>query len=130
MEILKASQESHQSRFSQYKAPLKCNSPHEANALVLAKWAADELNLASLPSEQTDDGDNPGGDQNARGTNKNGRCLNFGFLRIRHLKVSGQDYYSSYHQGRREVTQEIRDTYQFLGRLRLIGWHAVTFCDI
>lgn len=79
MEILKASQESRQSRFSQYKAPLKCNSPHEANALVLAKWAADELNFTTLPSEQTDDGDdpdgdNPGGDQNAMAANKKGMC--------------------------------------------------------
>lgn len=92
MEILKASQESHQSRFSQYKAPLKCNSPHEANALVLAKWAADELNSTSLPLEQTDGGENPGGDQNALGTNKKGMCLNFGFLHTRNLKVNGEDY--------------------------------------
>ena len=72
LEILRASEESRQSRFSLRKAPLECNSQHEANAMVLAKWAADEQHFLALPLGQSDDGDNPGGDQNAMPANNKG----------------------------------------------------------
>ena len=70
LEILRASEESRQSRFSLRKAPLECNSQHEANAMVLAKWAADEQHFMALPLGQSDDGDDPGG--NAMSANKKG----------------------------------------------------------
>ena len=76
LEILKANEESHQSRFSLRKAPLECNSQHEANAMVLAKWAADEQHFMALPLGdplgQSDDGDNPGGDHSAMPANNKG----------------------------------------------------------
>lgn len=69
---MRASEESRRSRFSLRKAPLECNSQHEANAIVLAKWAADEQHFMAMPLGQSDDGDNPGGDQNAMSANNKG----------------------------------------------------------
>ncbi len=67
LEILRASEESRQSRFSLRKAPLECNSQQEANAMVLAKWAADEQHFLGLPSGMSDDEEIPGEDQNDKG---------------------------------------------------------------
>lgn len=72
LEILRASEANRQSRFSLHKAPLEFNSQHEANAMVLAKWAEDEQHFLGLPSGQSDDGDAPGGDQNAIVANEKG----------------------------------------------------------
>ncbi|XP_078355759.1 uncharacterized protein LOC144640527, partial [Oculina patagonica] len=69
LEILRASEESRQSRFSLRKAPLECNSQQEANAMVLAKWAADEQHFLGLPSGMSDDEEIPGEDQNDKETN-------------------------------------------------------------
>ena len=77
LEILRANEESRQSRFSLRKAPLECNSQHEANAMVLAKWAADEQHFMALPLGQSDDGNNFGGDQNATSANNKGGLVLF-----------------------------------------------------
>ena len=45
MEVVRANQESSQSLYALRQAPINCNSSQEANALVLAKWAADEKNI-------------------------------------------------------------------------------------
>ena len=74
LEILRANEESRQSRFSLRKPPVECNSQHEANAIVLARWAADEQHFMALPlgdpQGQSEDGDNPGGEHNASANNK------------------------------------------------------------
>ena len=74
LEILRANEESRQSRFSLRKPPVECNSQHEANAIVLARWAEDEQHFMALPlgdpQGQSEDGDNPGGEHNASANNK------------------------------------------------------------
>ena len=45
MEVVRAIQESSHSLLALRQAPVNCNSSQEANAMVLAKWAADENNI-------------------------------------------------------------------------------------
>lgn len=80
LEVLRESEETRQSRFSLRIAPLECNSQQEANAMVLAKWAADEQHFVNLPSGQSEDGDipRPEGEQNVMAANTNG-MLTVGF---------------------------------------------------
>jgi len=68
----KADQDSSNSRFSSLRqASIKFNSSQEANAMVLAKWAADE-NLLVASTEGSGVTEKPGRVQNATPVNKTG----------------------------------------------------------
>ena len=86
MAVVRADQEKRHSRFSSLRqTTIKCNSSQEANAMVLAKWAADENHIVA-----TTEGDgvreNAGGDQNALATNKTGMFWCSFFLIINYCK--------------------------------------------
>ena len=51
---MKANQDNHKSRFSLQKTTSTCNSPQEANVMVLAKWAADEQNFRPLSAGKSE----------------------------------------------------------------------------
>ena len=65
-------QEKRQSRFSLLRqVPVKFNSTQEANAMVLAKWAADE-NMIMSSMEQRSAKANPGDEQSSTSFDKLG----------------------------------------------------------
>ena len=65
-------QEKRQARFSLLRqAPVKFNSTQEANAMVLAKWAADE-NMIMSSMEQNSAKANPSDEQSSTSFDKHG----------------------------------------------------------